>query len=80
MEIRQEIGSPRDLANRSFPSSPGPLYQNEVEFSAFDMKMIFRSHGNKTHSHKKGCALGFIFQVGVFRTRKWPIRARHLHG
>ena len=34
-----------------FPSSPGPLYQNEVKCSAFDMKMILHSHANKTHFH-----------------------------
>ena len=27
--------------NRPFPSSPEPLYQNEVKCSAFDMEMIF---------------------------------------
>ena len=27
--------------NRSFPSSPGPLYQNEVKCSAFDMELFF---------------------------------------
>ena len=27
--------------NMSFPSSPGPLYQNEVKCSAFDMEMFF---------------------------------------
>ena len=27
--------------NRPFPSSPGPLYQNEVKCSAFDMQMFF---------------------------------------
>ena len=43
--------------NRPFPSSPGPFYQNEVKCSAFDMEMIFHSHVNKTHFHKKGCAL-----------------------
>ena len=42
-------------------SSHGPLYQNEVKFSAFDMEMIFHFHTNKTHFHKKGCALGVIF-------------------
>ena len=26
---------------RPFPSSPGPLYQNEVKCSAFDIEMIF---------------------------------------
>ena len=35
--------------NRPFPSSPGPLYQNEVKCSAFDMEMIFHSHAHKTH-------------------------------
>ena len=58
---------------RSFPGSPGPLYQNEVKCSAFDMEMIFHSHANKTHFHKKGCALGLILKERVFGTRKWPI-------
>ena len=39
--------------NRPFPSSPGPLYQNEVRCSTFDMEIIFHSHANKTHFHKK---------------------------
>ena len=38
--------------------------------------MIFHSDANKTHFHKKGCALGLIFKVRVFGTRKWPI-AKH---
>ena len=29
------------VVNRPFPSSPGPLYQNEVRRSTFDMVMIF---------------------------------------
>ena len=37
------------------------------------MEMIFHSHANKTHFHKKGCALGLILKVRVFGTRKWPI-------
>ena len=59
--------------NRPFSSSPGPLYQNEVKCSAFDMEIIFHSHANKTQIHKKGCALGLILKVRVFGTRKWPI-------
>ncbi|CAH3164615.1 unnamed protein product [Porites evermanni] len=39
--------------NRPFPSSPGPLIQNEGRCSAFDMEIIFHSHANKTHFHKK---------------------------
>ena len=54
------------------PSSPGPLYQNEVECSAFDMEMNCHSHANKTHFHKKDCGLGLILKVRVFGTRKWP--------
>ena len=60
--------------NRPFPSSRGPLYKNEVRCSAFHMEMIFHSHANKTHFHKKGCALGLILKVRVFGTWKWPIQ------
>ena len=49
MELKKEglLGA----RNRLFPSSPGPLYQNEVISSAFDMEMIFHSLANKTHFH-----------------------------
>ena len=50
-----------------------PLYLNEVRCSAFDTEMIFHSHANKIHFHKKGCALDLILKVRVFGTRKWPI-------
>ena len=59
--------------NRPFPSYPGPLYQNEVKCSAFDMQMILHCHANKTKFHKKGCALSLILKVRDFGTRKWPI-------
>ena len=39
------------------------------------MEMIFHSHANKTHLHKKGCALGLILKVRVFGTQKWPIQS-----
>ena len=62
--------SPPDLNdNRPLLSSPGPLYQNEVKCSAFDIE----SHANKTHFHKKCCALGLTLKVRVFRAWKWPI-------
>ena len=38
----------RDENKRPILSSPGPLYQNEVKCSAFDVEMIFRSHANET--------------------------------
>ena len=57
-------------ANRPFPSSPQPLYQNEVKCTTFDIEMIFNSHANHTHFR---CALGLILKVRVFGTREWPI-------
>ena len=33
--------------------------------SAFDMEMIFHSYANKTHLHKKGCALSLILKVRI---------------
>ena len=64
----------RSNYNRPFPSSPGPLFQNEVKCSAFDMEIIFQSNASKTHFHQKGCALGLILKVSVFGTRKSPIQ------
>ena len=58
---------------------PGPQYQNEVKCSAFDMEMILYSHANKTHFHKKDCALGLILKVRVFGTRKWSIKLESQH-
>ena len=58
--------------NRPFPSSPGPLYQNEVKCSSFNIEMIFQSRANKADFHKKGCALRVILKVRGFGTRKWP--------
>ena len=37
------------------------------------MEILFHSHGNKTHFHKKGSAPSVILKVRVFGTRKWPI-------
>ena len=62
-----------DSGNRPFPSFPGPLFQNEGRCAAFDMEIIFHSHVNKTHFHKKGCAPSLILKVWVFGTRKGPI-------
>ena len=60
-----------ELANhrlkKPFASSPGPLYQNEVKRSAFDMEILFHSHANKTHFHNKGCALGSFLTPGYAR-------------
>ena len=61
------------LINRPVSSSPGLLFQDEGSSSAFDMEIIFHSHANKTHFHKRGCAPSLILKVRVFGTRKWPI-------
>ena len=37
------------------------------------MEIIFHSHANKTHFHKKGYAPSLVLKVRVFGTRKWPI-------
>ena len=37
------------------------------------MEIIFHSHVNKTHFHKKGCPPRLILKVRVFGPRKWPI-------
>ena len=50
------------VANRPFPSSPGPLYQNEVKCSAFNIEMIFYLHANETHFPRKVFAPGLIFE------------------
>ena len=47
--------SPDQYAISEFP---GPLYQNEVKCSASDKELIFHSHADKKHFHKKGCAPG----------------------
>ena len=59
--------------NGPFLSSYGPLSENEVKCSAFDMEMTFHSHANKTHFHKKSWALGLLLKVRVLGTQKWPI-------
>ena len=37
------------------------------------MEIIFHSHANKTHFHKKGCARGLTSKMKVLGTQKWPI-------
>ena len=53
-----------------------PLFQNEGRCSAFDMEIIFNSHANKTHFHKKGCAPSLILKMRVFGTPEWPITSQ----
>ena len=67
---------PKFLHNRPFPSSSRPLFQNEGKCSAFDMEIIFHSHANKTHFHKKGCAPSHILKVRVFGTRNGLLARR----
>ena len=66
--------------SKPFPSSPGPLHQNEVKCSAFDIEMIFHSYANKTHFHEKGCVLGLDHFFGTPKSciRK-GLKIFHLH-
>ena len=49
-----------ELTSQRFNPVKGPLFQNEGRCSAFDMEIIFHSHANKAHFHKKGCAPSLI--------------------
>ena len=51
-------------ANRPFPSSPGPLFQNEGRCSAFDMEIIIHSHANKTIYTRKVVHLTSFWKWG----------------
>ena len=59
-----------------FRVPPGPRFQKEGRCSAFDMEIIFHSHANKTHFHKKGSApsmCSIILKVSVL----WNSEALH---
>ena len=51
LKVTVQSGFHKGGRNRPFPSSPGPLYQNEVKCSAVVMEMVFHSHAIKTHFH-----------------------------
>ena len=44
--------------------------QCEAKGETIDMKMIFYSHADKTHLHKKGFALSLVLKVRVLGARK----------
>jgi len=50
-----------------------PLFESEAKCEAIDIKMIFSSHANRAHFHKKDFTLGVVLKVRVFGTRKWPV-------
>ena len=60
---------PRELGNGLFWLTAMVFQFNIIS----NMEIIFDSHTNKTHFHKKGCAPSLILKVRVFGTRKWPI-------
>ena len=59
--------------NRPFPSSPGPLYQNEVRRSTILVEMSFICMRMKNHFHIKGWAPNLVLIQRPGGTRKWPI-------
>ena len=46
--------------SRPFSSCPRPQFQNGGKCKAIDIKMIFYSHANEFHFHKKGFAPGLV--------------------
>ena len=62
-----ELWRPTHIVSGSmdhFRVAPGPLFLNEGRCSAFDMEMIFHSHANKTHFHKKVVHLASFWKRG----------------
>ena len=61
------------LSSRNLsPSYLNPLFQSEVKCEALDMKIIFYSHANIIHYHKKDFELSLLLKVIVSETQKWP--------
>ena len=58
-------GRKRDGFKQRHVSVEFTKYGNTLFRPVFDMEMIFHSHANKTHFHKKGYALGLILKVKV---------------
>ena len=56
-----------------FRVSPGFCIKTRLSAQSCYGNDFFHSHANKTHFHKKGCALDLILKVRVFGTRKRPI-------
>ena len=61
--------------SRPLPSPPGPLYQNEVEYSAFDMEMIFILMQIKLIFTRRG----LVLKVRVFGTSKLPVNGQNFN-
>ena len=58
--------------DRPFHDCLKPLLQSDEKFEAIALKVIYYSHANETHFHKKGFALhSLVLKVRVFGTRKW---------
>ena len=57
---------------RPFPSCSKLLFQSEAKSETIAVKMIFHSHSNEAHYHKKGFGLSRVSKVRFFGTRKWP--------
>ena len=65
----------RGYIYRPCPSSPGPLYENKVKCSAFDVEMIFHSHANKTHFTKNYVHLDSFWRWGFLELGSGPLVA-----
>ena len=70
LSMAETRNDPRSLCASLVFELAKPLFQSEAECEAIDMEMIFYSHTNKTHFHKKGFALSLVLKVRIFGTRK----------
>ena len=65
--------------NRPFPSSPTPLFQNEVRCTTFLVKMSFICTRMKNDFHITGWAPNLVLKQRPGWTRKWPIERMTCH-
>ena len=70
IRVSENVDGPKARSYRPFPSSPGPLYQNEVKCSAFDMEKVFHSHANKNSFSQERLCTWPHFESEGFGTRK----------
>ena len=63
----------KTYSKRLFPSCPQPLCQSEAECKDIALIfLLFYTHANKIHFHKKGFALSLVLKVRVFGVPKQP--------
>ena len=73
------IRCPGRLLNRPFPSFPGPLYQNKVKCSAFDMKWFLILMQNKTLFSQEMGTDGIDWWIDLATVFDATLMSRQMH-